>query len=225
METQLPLHSDKSETRKSLTYRVRGIPLNVDTVALRDGLKIILETQDLDVDSLVPSSIRRQGQVATIRVANSVKLPATQNKLRIPVNRFGTDDDSERELVVDTLFHGFTPLYSPPSDAEHSLDCIAISGLGSHAFGSWKDRDSHHMWLRDDLPLAIPGARVLTYGYDTRLADSNSFQNLEDVALTFRASLRTIFGNRPPDRPLVFIAHSLGGLVLKQALIPDGIRR
>lgn len=108
METQLPLHSDKSETRKSLTYRVRGIPLNVDTVALRDGLKIILEIQDLDVDSLVPSSIRRQGQVATIRVANSVKLPATQNKLRIPVNRFGTDDDSERELVVDTLFHGFT---------------------------------------------------------------------------------------------------------------------
>ena len=75
------------------------------------------------------------------------------------------------------------------------------------------------MWLRDALPHDLPGARVLTYGYDTRLADSNSFQNLEDVALTFRASLRIALGSRPPDRPLIFIAHSLGGLVLKQALI------
>ena len=75
------------------------------------------------------------------------------------------------------------------------------------------------MWLRDALPHDLPGARVLTYGYDTRLAESNSFQNLEDVALTFRASLRVALGSRPPDRPLIFIAHSLGGLVLKQAMI------
>lgn len=75
------------------------------------------------------------------------------------------------------------------------------------------------MWLRDALPHDLPGARVLIYGYDTRLAESNSFQNLEDVALTFRASLRVALGSRPPDRPLIFIAHSLGGLVLKQAMI------
>ena len=97
--------------------------------------------------------------------------------------------------------------------------CIAISGLGSHAFGSWKDRQSHFMWLRDALPYEVPGARIFTYGYDTRLAQSNSFQNLEDVALTFCASLKIALGSRPPDRPLIFIAHSLGGLVLKQALI------
>ncbi len=75
------------------------------------------------------------------------------------------------------------------------------------------------MWLRDALPHDLPGARVLTYGYDTRLVESNSFQNLEDVASTFRASLRTALRSRLPDRPLIFIAHSLGGLVLKQALI------
>ena len=75
------------------------------------------------------------------------------------------------------------------------------------------------MWLRDALPHDIPSARILTYGYDTRLAESNSFQSLEDVASTFRASLRIALNSRPPDRPLVFIAHSLGGLVLKQALI------
>ena len=99
------------------------------------------------------------------------------------------------------------------------ISCIAISGFGSHAFGSWKDRNSHYTWLRDALPYDLPGARVLTYGYDTRLSGSHSFQNLEDIASMFRVSLRVALGNRPPDRPLVFIAHSLGGLVLKQALI------
>lgn len=75
------------------------------------------------------------------------------------------------------------------------------------------------MWLRDALPHELPGTRVLTYGYDTRLAGSHSFQNLEDVALKFRRSLKIALGDRPSNRPLIFIAHSLGGLVLKQALI------
>ena len=75
------------------------------------------------------------------------------------------------------------------------------------------------MWLRDALPYEIPGARIFTYGYDTRLEQSNSFQNLEDLAITFCASLKVALGSRPPNRPLIFIAHSLGGLVLKQALI------
>ena len=85
------------------------------------------------------------------------------------------------------------------------------------------------MWLRDTLPYDLPGARVLTYGYDTGLAKSNNFQNLEDVAKIFCVSLRIALGSRPPDIPLIFIAHSLGGLVLKQALIQiasgDGVDR
>ena len=85
------------------------------------------------------------------------------------------------------------------------------------------------MWIRDALPHDLPGARILTYGYDTRLAENNNFQNLEDVALTFRASLRIALSGSPPDRPLIFIAHSLGGLVLKQALLQiasgDGVDR
>ncbi len=97
--------------------------------------------------------------------------------------------------------------------------CVAISGLGSHAFGSWKDRDSHFMWLRDALPDHLQGARVLIYGYDSKLAESRSYQNLEDVASKFRQSLSVVLGERISSRPLIFVAHSLGGLVLKQAMI------
>ena len=97
--------------------------------------------------------------------------------------------------------------------------CLAISGLGSHAFGSWKDRRSSYMWLRDALPQYLPNARVLIYGYDSKLAGSYSFQNLSDVGSRLRASLRVALGPVSRDRPLIFIAHSLGGLVLKQAMV------
>ena len=97
--------------------------------------------------------------------------------------------------------------------------CIALSGLGAHAFGSWKARDSSFLWLRDKLPGDLPNARVLIYGYDTKLVDSHSCQNLDDLAISFRASLENITENPSHRRSFVFIAHSLGGLVLKKAQV------
>lgn len=88
-------------------------------------------------------------------------------------------------MTVDTHFGGFTPLHDPEGDEGPVFDCVVISGLGSHAFGSWKDRDSDHMWLRDALPEESPGAHVMIYGYDSKLAKSTIFQNLGDVASRF----------------------------------------
>ena len=67
---------------------------------------------------------------------------------------------------------------------------IALSGLGGHAFGSFKERKGNHMWLRDDLPKDFPHARILIYGYDTKLEDSQSIQDLEAIAGTFRTALK-----------------------------------
>lgn len=75
------------------------------------------------------------------------------------------------------------------------------------------------MWLRDRIPRDLPDARVFTYGYDTRLARSHSFQNLADVASTFCASLTSALQGTSVQRPLIFIIHSLGELVLKQTLV------
>ena len=67
---------------------------------------------------------------------------------------------------------------------------VALSGLGGHAFGSFKERTDNHMWLRDDLPNDFPHARILIYGYDTKLEDSQSIQDLEAIASTFRTALK-----------------------------------
>lgn len=78
------------------------------------------------------------------------------------------------------------------------------------------------MWLRDSLPQHLtweqsgrPMARVMTYGHGSRVVDSNSIQNLEDLATSFRASLSAL---RPSGsrKPLILIGHSLGGLIIKE---------
>ena len=79
------------------------------------------------------------------------------------------------------------------------------------------------MWLRDALPRDLPKARVLIYGYESTVAGSESFQNLGDIASSFRASLKEVTSNMTLMRPFIFIAHSLGGLVLKQALLQMAI--
>jgi hypothetical protein len=82
--------------------------------------------------------------------------------------------------------------YGKTSRQSDISSIVALSGLGSHAFGSFKERKGTHMWLRDDLPFDFPTARVFIYGYDTTLADSRSFQDLEALANAFRLALKTI---------------------------------
>lgn len=99
-----------------------------------------------------------------------------------------------------------------------SRSIIAICGLGGHAFGSYKERDGMHMWLRDSLPADFENARILIYGYDSQVHGSTSFQDLESLASSLRNHVEAI---KPLTRslyetPIIFIAHSLGGLVLKQ---------
>jgi hypothetical protein len=118
---------------------------------------------------------------------------------------------SAAALTIDTHFEGFTPLDSFTEDSAHqyeyvashwnvvalrdnnlpylSFSCIAIPGLGGNAFSSFKERGGKHMWLRDSLPAHLQGVRVLTYGYDSMLAGSQSFQDLEALASAFRRAI------------------------------------
>ncbi|RYP81097.1 hypothetical protein DL769_002153 [Monosporascus sp. CRB-8-3] len=86
-------------------------------------------------------------------------------------------------LILDTHFLGLTP----PNDVEtqkHDFDCVAISGLASHPFGSWQPKGKENkswMWIRDGLPKALPNVRTLLFGYDTTLTKSDLFQTIADI--------------------------------------------
>ena len=71
-------------------------------------------------------------------------------------------------------------------------DCssiIAVTGLAGHAFGSWA-HSPKEMWLRDDLPSALPNVRIITYGYPSSLLGSTSYSSFDGHAGNFTVRLR-----------------------------------
>lgn len=95
---------------------------------------------------------------------------------------------------------------------------IALSGIGAHAFGSFKSRGKPHMWLRDDLPKDLPGSRVMIWGYESTISKSKDTKSIQDMSRQLRHDLSQI-SESVRSRPFIFVAHSLGGLVLKKVCL------
>jgi Putative serine esterase (DUF676) len=79
--------------------------------------------------------------------------------------------------------------------------------------------ETSFMWLRDKLPEDVSTFRQIIYGYDTSLTGNESFQVIDDLATSFIAKLRSIGRASTTAKPLIYFAHSLGGIILKHALV------
>jgi pimeloyl-ACP methyl ester carboxylesterase len=74
------------------------------------------------------------------------------------------------------------------------------------------------MWLRDWMPRELKGARSIIYGYDSKLAGSESFQDVDEIVHQFVQLLEINMPPSFPPRPIVLLGHSMGGIVIKHAL-------
>ena len=72
------------------------------------------------------------------------------------------------------------------------------------------------MWLRDYLPADILGIRVMIYGYPSKLEKSNSRARLIDYTIQLLQVLQSARHSQDRNRPIIFIGHSLGCLLIKQ---------
>lgn len=104
------------------------------------------------------------------------------------------------------------------AEAPKTVDVVAVHGLAGDAFKTW-EYGNGTLWLRDLLPEDIPSARIMTFGYDSTVAFSNSVARIEDKALDLLNRLGALRDEDTQRRSVVFICHSLGGIVVKKALI------
>ncbi|KFA71332.1 hypothetical protein S40288_09108 [Stachybotrys chartarum IBT 40288] len=124
---------------------------------------------------------------------------------------------------MEVLYPVHRPDQPPPGNI--NVDIIAVPGLGADPSRSFGSETSDFNWLKDPkdgIPDTIPGARVLLYHYDSRWLGSDAKQQtLYNVASLLLASLAEHRKNEDlnePTRPIVFLAHSMGGLVVAKAL-------
>ncbi|KAJ5287611.1 hypothetical protein N7478_003297 [Penicillium angulare] len=118
---------------------------------------------------------------------------------------------------------GLTQVYVPRGDP--TVDIVLVHGLNGHPHDSWTSKSTNCFWPVDLLPdvLASQRPRILTYGYNanvTAFTDGASRDSIVSHAETLASNLAANRNLRDcADRPIIFICHSLGGLVVKRALI------
>ncbi|KAI9824247.1 MAG: hypothetical protein M1832_002054 [Thelocarpon impressellum] len=102
-------------------------------------------------------------------------------------------------------------------------DVVFVHGLRGDRLDTWAK--NRIVWPRDLLPSKIPHVRIMTWGYDANVmtffpGDGPSSQS--SIFQHAKGLLEDLQDERVEQdekaRPIIFVAHSLGGLVVKDAL-------
>ncbi|KAH8659272.1 hypothetical protein BGZ60DRAFT_414934 [Tricladium varicosporioides] len=123
------------------------------------------------------------------------------------------------------LVSGLVTLYPQDENPQIKADVILIHGLTGHYVKTWtlKRQKDSVFWPRDLLPKVESRTgpiRIMTFGYAAGQHGSQVDLDIEDAAWQLINELERV--RTTPEltnRPIIFIVHSLGGLVLKKALI------
>ncbi|KAJ6788410.1 hypothetical protein PWT90_04691 [Aphanocladium album] len=118
--------------------------------------------------------------------------------------------------------HGLVEIVSQSSDSSCAVDIIAIHGLNGHLEKTWTSKRSGLNWLKDSscLPNDIGNARVFSFGYNAASYFCRANPDVCDFASELLASIQSSRRSLiERQRPIIFLCHSLGGLVFKQAMI------
>ncbi|KAH6714666.1 hypothetical protein BKA61DRAFT_605649 [Leptodontidium sp. MPI-SDFR-AT-0119] len=71
---------------------------------------------------------------------------------------------------------------SPEILEVHEIDIVAVHGLNGDAHRTWTSTDGKGkgaLWLRDFLPSFLPSARIMTFGYNSKIINPSG-NNIED---------------------------------------------
>lgn len=104
------------------------------------------------------------------------------------------------------------------------VDVVAVHGLNGHPLKTWTTEKTKKCWLKDEdlLPGYLKQSRILTFGYNAAVAallGKTSSDRILQHAHTLVAELvadRELEG--ASQRPIIFVCHSLGGIIVKRAL-------
>ena len=88
---------------------------------------------------------------------------------------------------------GLHIVFDPPEGTAptYPVDIIFVHGLNGDIRATWT-HDNGVFWPKDLLPASMPGARILSYGYDSKIFFSADTAEYRDFALHLVGSLRDL---------------------------------
>jgi len=132
-----------------------------------------------------------------------------------PISLKGENPEDEFPTAFPS---GILTLHEP---SEAVVDIVFVHGLSGDREKTWASPGESKCWPRDLLPAKVPKTRILTFGYDAyviapgKLSQDRIRDHARDLVNRL-ASARTTEEER--NRPIIFVGHSLGGIVCKDAL-------
>ncbi|CAG7941474.1 unnamed protein product [Penicillium salamii] len=211
--------------RKSHVFRVTGLSRELPDGDLKTALQEALNDNFTDEEkshitaeiTIVPSCYESDTErVALVQFGGG--MPRFLHELKVdPLGDWQVEMGND-DINFDCHFFGFTQLYAPDDDELVVADIIAIAGLDGHAYGSWQGRGNlGRMWLRDFLSKDLPQCRTMIYGYNSKLS-SHGVDTILDYGRELMEEIKNI-RNTKGQRPLIFIAHSFGGIIVAHCLV------
>jgi len=137
---------------------------------------------------------------------------------------YNMSEESGNNLLPRSLYL-FHPIFHDKENKD--FDIIFVHGLLGGAFRTWRQCDSEkteeaytrcwpQQWLADD----IKNIRILAVNYQTFLSNWNIECQDNVFTLRDRSSqlLNDLLSCRVGQKPIIWVAHSMGGLLVKQIL-------
>ncbi|KAF8540748.1 hypothetical protein BDD12DRAFT_804253 [Trichophaea hybrida] len=106
-------------------------------------------------------------------------------------------------LALDSHFYDLTPLNTPG-------DKVVADDW---ACGSWRSRKAHQMWLPQD----VKDIRIMSYSYNSNLVGNTGSLDYRRHFIQMLTNARS--SAEETSQPIIFIAHSMGGIFVFQALL------
>lgn len=155
---------------------------------------------------------RRENRLDQGNIDSGTSNPPTRAKTERP--------QSAREKAPPDCFPGgIKILYDCPGAV---LDICFVHGLTGDRDSTWTARGQSVPWPKTLLSPRLAKASILTYGYDAYVVRGSgaSVNGLISHAANLLNDLTTDRVSRhASNRPLLFVAHSLGGLLCKEAIL------
>ncbi|KAI9716824.1 MAG: hypothetical protein M1812_005164 [Candelaria pacifica] len=90
--------------------------------------------------------------------------------------------------------------------------------VSSNKESTVSEADETIYWPQDLLPSTIPNARILTYGYDADVIGLFQARSKDSISQHAQTMLVDVEHEVRNGKPIIFVAHSLGGIIVKDVL-------